>query len=289
MARYWLTGTVVAACWLSGPAWSADDAAEVVQKQRETAKANWKRVLDAPPEVYTETKHLLVYATQGRTVPQLRHIGRFLESELPLTRKAIGIEAGDELWPGKLAVYLFDEPRQLHTFVLTAGKKRPQPGQLAAFSVRGQTPYVAAAQDTEGNSLGAPDLAGEQLAEAIITSKGGADVPAWVIAGFGRATLWHANPNSQSTRDQKARVRKVAARVSAMDIWTGNVEDDAAVLSGSLVEFLAYGPGAKAFPKFLEGFKPGEGGAKKTVADALKAAQWDPDRVNYGWRRWAHR
>ena len=70
-------------------------------------------------------------------------------------------------------------------------------------------------------------------------------------------------------------------------MWDGGLQgEEATVLSASLTDFLAYGPGKSVFPKLLEGFRPNESGAPKSFGEALLAAELQPMTVNDSWRRW---
>ena len=73
----------------------------------------------------------------------------------------------------------------------------------------------------------------------------------------------------------------------ASDVWGGNLDvEEATVLRASLVDYLAYGPGASKFIPFLEGFRPGENMATKTTAQALEATTIMADRLDRAWRGW---
>jgi hypothetical protein len=117
----------------------------------------------------------------------------------------------------------------------------------------------------------------------------GADVPEWVAAGFGRATYFRAGLPRDLTAERKRVVKLLATkRPTAMAIWDGQVAaEDAPYLRGSLVDFLAYGPGKARFVKFLEAFKPEQGMPTKGTEAAFKAARIDPATVSRRWPTWA--
>jgi hypothetical protein len=51
-----------------------------------------------------------------------------------------------------------------------------------------------------------------------------------------------------------------------------------------VVSLTATADGSKRFGKFLDGFKPEENMATKTIAQAMEAAGLVPDKVNRSWK-----
>lgn len=269
----------------------ADDAAAITSRQKARAHANWKQLFDAQAPVEVESKHFLLLAPPPWTLAQLKTVAANLEQILTVARKPLEIDAKDDVWPGRLAVYLLDEPVQLHMFMLAVAKKRPDEDSLGVFNLRSDYPFVGAAAGTQKYEPSAAQQAGEQLAAAILTSKVGRDLPDWVVSGFGRATVWRATPNSASTRAQRKQVhRLVAMGRTAGEIWSGKLPAaEAGVLQASLMEALAYGIGPPKFTAFAEGFKPERRGQQKTAADAFRAAGLQPQGVAQIWRHWVKR
>ena len=286
MNRHLVKMTAGAVVLLAGlAAVRADEAAETVTKQKELATAHWKRLLGDEPVAQHETAHFLLYGPVPFTPKQLKDLGTALEAGQTQARKALELDRNEELWSGKLAVYLFDDSRQLHSFMRAVAKKRPDPDDLGFFALRGNEPFVAAGPGKDRYDPTPQQQAGEQLAAAMLTRKAGKDVPDWVLSGFGRATVWRAAPAARATREQRALARRlVLAGRTAMEVWGGSLKAaEAGVLQGSLVDYLAYGPGKRSFAPLLEGYKSVTA-QKKTTADALRAAHLDPDRLNLVWR-----
>ncbi|HEV3258577.1 MAG TPA: hypothetical protein VG013_17005 [Gemmataceae bacterium] len=271
----------------------ADEAADTVKKQKELAKAHWKRLVGDEDVAQQETAHFLLYGPVPFTQKELKNVGTALEAQYALARKALQIEANDEPWSGKMAIYLFDDSRQFHSFIRTVARKRPNldDDNMGYFSLRGDEPFLGAGPGKAKHDPTPQQQAGEQLAGALLSHKAGKDVPDWIVSGFGRATVWRATPASGATKEQRALARRlvIAGRRTAMDVWNGNLKaDEAGILQGSLVEYLAYGPAKPFFTPLLEGYKA-ETRQKKTTADALKSARIDPDRLNKVWRVWVAR
>jgi hypothetical protein len=262
--------------------------ASQVAEQEAAARENWKKVTrtDKPP--FVETDSLLVLGK----VPDraLKDIAALLEKQYALARTALDMEKEDP-WPGKLTIYLFPDRRQFASFVRTVEKRRPDKDDTGSNLIKGDFPHVAAGPPAEEGESNVPFQAAEQLGAALIARKIGPGVPEWVVAGFGRATFFRAGPPRDMSAERK-RVAKLLAynKATAMNVYDGQVKaEEAPFLRGSLVDYLAYGPGRSRFAKFLEGYKPEEGVLAKTTADALKAVRIDPNVLNARWRAWVRR
>jgi hypothetical protein len=278
---------VVAAMVLGGGHVVAAEDAEVIAKQKETALANWKLLHEDNAQPATEeTAHLLIYGSPSLTAKQLKDAGAALETRYKLARSCLKVGPKETLWPGKLTVYLIVDRRLFSTFMRTIAKQRPSADDSGVFSLRGAQTFVGACPPQTKYDPTLENQAGEQLAAAILSQRGGGALPDWLTAGFGRATSWRAAPGAYFTERNAA--RRLIKLHSINDIWDGKLNaEEAPVLRASLVEFLAYGPGAESFPKLIEAFKPAPNGPAKTVADALKAVRFEPERLNQRWRVWA--
>jgi hypothetical protein len=277
---------VLAATLLGRDALALADDAEVVARQKQTALANWKLVYeDDSQPVLEETAHFLIYGSGSLTPKQFKDAAAALETRYKLARASLKVGAKETLWPGKLTVYLIVERRLFSTFMRTIAKQRPSTDDSGVFSLRGAESFIAACPPQTKYDPSLENQAGEQLAAAILSQRGGGALPDWLIAGFGRATSWRAAP-SVHFNDRNAAKRLVKVN-SLNDVWDGKLNaEEAPVLRASLVEFLAYGPGAETFPKFIEAFKPAPNGQPKTVAEALKAVRYEPERLNQRWHAW---
>lgn len=260
---------------------------EVVQKQQETAVANWKQLFGEEPTATEETAHFLIYAPSSMTPRQLEDLGTALEKQAATARGALKIGAKEELWPGKLTVYLLADRRSFASFMRTIAKKRPT-DEAGIFGLN-DAPFVAASPPQRKYQPSLENQAAEQVASAMLAKKAGGVAPEWVVAGFGRATSWRANPAGHY-RD-RVQVRKLIRGHTAYDVWSDKISaEEAPYLRASLVEYLAYGPGAPHFLKFLEGFKPGEKRRMPMTMDALKAVRADYAQiVTRAWPAWAIR
>jgi hypothetical protein len=285
----WLLAVAAGIILAHAPAWAADDEAAQVAKQKAAAKANWKKIYGEDPSVTEETEHLLLYGPPGMTSAQLKELGTRLEAIYALSRKGLQMAKDDDVWSGKLAVYLIEDRKHYSSFLRSVIKQRPSADESGTYSFKNYQPLVVAGPPSQGKEPTMENQAALQLAEAIFSKTGGSSVPEWVRGGFARATLWEASPTMFKKERQAARALVSLGR-TAKDVWEGkpNVQQ-ATVLRASLVDYLAYGPGAKSFPKFLEGYAPDEKIQKKTTPDALKAINVKWEDLERNWKGWLAR
>src|SRR5262245_34042271 len=98
----------------------ADEKDDVLAAQRKAAKETWERV-STEPSVTHETDHLILVAPKG-TEKQLKETGLLLEKYYDTATKAV-FPPKEAAWPGKLAVYLFEQPEQLDSFIRRIEKR----------------------------------------------------------------------------------------------------------------------------------------------------------------------
>jgi hypothetical protein len=265
----------------------ADSDADTLQKQKESAAANWKKVFGEEQPVQEETDHLLIFGPQGMTGNQLKNVGKNIEKECELARKALNVESPDDAWTGKLAVYLIEDRRHFNSFLRSVVKRRPTEDDLGAYFQRGYQSFVVAGPPRGKLDPSMESQAGEQVAALMLAKVGGNSVPEWVILGFGRATAWEANPTAHAKEKSLAKALVYRLGKNAKDVWDSKLNaEQAPLLRASLVSYLAYGPGAKNFTKFLEGYAPDEKNMRKTTMDALKAINAKPEELDRSWKAW---
>jgi hypothetical protein len=266
----------------------ADDSNAALEKQRQAAKENWERV-EAGPLAQMETMHLILLAPKDQE-KRLMDLGSQLEKFY--TAAAGTLYGKDAPWEGKMAVYLFGNPETFDSFLRRVAKRRVRGMQQGSFSAEEDKPRAAACPPREKGAPSVEVQAGRQVAVALLMRKAGTrtPVPFWLVSGFGRATGYRASgpARPEVTADRRAALRHVLKnKRSASDVWSGALEgEEAILLSASLADFLAYGPGKAKFAALLEGFKPDGNGRPKSAEQALESAGLKADAVNQTWRRW---
>jgi len=251
-------------------------------RQQETAEANWKLLFGEANAITEETAHVLIYGLATMTARQFKDLGIGLEARYTLARKALKMGPKEESWPGKIAVYLLEDAKTFHRFMRTVAKRRPDTEDSGVFGVSSDTPFVAACPPQTKHESAMDAQAGEQLAAAVLSKRGGDSIPDWLVVGFGRATAWRVAPAQYY--NQRMQVKRLIKNHTAEDVWSGKLSvEEAPLLRASFAEFLAYGPGAETFPKLVDGFKPGPNGQAKSVLEAFKSVRLEPERINKAW------
>jgi hypothetical protein len=258
-----------------------DERKTKIEAQKKAAADAWLAV-EAGPMASRETKHLLIYAPKSME-KRLEAIGTVLEKYHDQALAPLGLKA-DEAYPGKITVYLLPQRENLPAFARRVEKRRPAAGEMGSFSAADNLLHVAAIP-VAGKSMPIEARAGEQLAALLAMRRAGVRtaVPDWVLQGFGRATSYRALPREKFVLEDRKLARTLVKKHKADDIWDGILEaEEAPCLQGSLVEMLSAG---KRFGKLLDGFKPGENMATKTVAQAMEAADLVPSKVAAAWKK----
>ena len=265
----------------------ADEASD---RQRKAAEANLAKAEVAELTV-AETDGLFLFTPlpEGRA----KAVAAALQKTHALARKGLRFDSGDEPWKGKLAVVHLPERAAFTRFMrAVAGAKPDDPFHLA---LRDDNPYVLSGAGLTGKATDADVAAdlGPLVGAALLTARAGpsAKVPEWVRGGYGRAAALRAEgPNGKRFGEYKTAARRAAlggARGPARlaDAWAGE-RPDADVVATSVMDYLAFGPRAAEFPKFLAALRPDENGTAPEVAAAIEAVGGKADAVEAGWRRW---
>jgi hypothetical protein len=70
------------------------------------------------------------------------------------------------------------------------------------------------------------------------------------------------------------------------NLWNDMPLDDRETVATSLMDYIAFGPGAKESALFLGGFRPSDTVPNPGVAQALEAARWKEPQLEAAWRKW---
>ena len=265
----------------------ADETADKIAAQKKTAEANWAQ-LEGGELGTAETTHLLLFAPKAME-KRLKELGISLEKHYATARKALDFDAKREPWEGKLTVYLLADREQFTAFIRRIERRRLEAEEAGSYSVDQDPAHVAASPPRSKIDPPVEIQAAEQIASALLARRAGkqVEVPAWVVAGFGRATVWRSNPTAYGKERSQAAGLVGKNKSTAMDVWGNTLAaTDATLLRASLVDYMAYGSYAAKFPAFIEGFRPEENQTNRTTAQALEAAGITAGRLDQTWRNW---
>ncbi|HTU17111.1 MAG TPA: hypothetical protein VMG10_03550 [Gemmataceae bacterium] len=269
----------------------ADDQAKTANELKKKAEATWDTITDSKPASH-ETKHFLVVAPEAMG-KRLKDIGQLLEKHHDKAKEALKFEVKEEdkgeVLPGKVTVYLFAERNQFKSFVRRIEARRLLAEESVSFQADDDKLHVAVSPSSGRQGLPIEIRACEQVASLLLARRAGVKTPLpdWLMSGFGRATYYRVAPRDKAVVADRRLAIQLARKRSAEEIWNDKIAaDEAAALQGSLVDYLAYGPGARAFSKLVTGYVPEENKERKTAWQAFDAANMKPEVVAQGWKRW---
>jgi hypothetical protein len=268
----------------------AEDPHDKVSAQEKAAQDTWAAI-NAGDSASLESDHLRILAPKTME-RRLKEISGNLERSFTLAVRALQINAKEELWPGKLTVYLIPEREKYSTFIRRIEKRRLDEEESGSQFVDNEVPHAVAGPPRAKSDPSLESQAAIQVAAALLQKKAGPKVPLpeWLLAGFGRATVWRALPADKAVVSERrlAKASIAGKKRTPADVWNNMVEtSEAGVLRASLMEFLAYGPGAAKFPALVVGFRPGENQESRTIEQALESAGLESKVIEARWGPWA--
>ena len=286
--KYLLPGLLVL---LLTPALPADDKPDALDALKKTAKENWDRV-EAGPMVEAASTRFLVVAPKAMGDKLKEHLDLF-EKHYDLVFKTIHKEK-DIPFKRHVTVYLLPEADMIDSFIRRIEKRRPQGREKGSINADDDRLHVAAGPPREKTDPAVEIQAAQQVAALMLQRRAGKStiLPYWLLNGFGRATYYRVMPNNTLVKNERVFATNLirVKKRTAMDVWNGVLDgEEPGLLDPALADFLAYGPGKMKFVTLLEGFRPGENEDKKTMEQALMAADLKPDLVNKTFRTWALR
>jgi hypothetical protein len=187
-------------------------------------------------------------------------------------------------WDEPLTVYALADARQTRQFILVGLKQSPG---REAVRTDVAVPYVLVGVgpgEKRADAQWPADVAA-QVAGAVLLKSAGPEVPGWLRVGFGRAVQAKAD-GPKAVAALRKRYPPLAATLTPADVWADDPKPDADLRATAVVDYLAFGPGADKFDKFLAALKPTDDNPRPTAPAALEAAGMKPDGLATGLRAW---
>lgn len=263
---------------------------------RDAATANMKKLkIDSP--TIEESDNFVVVGTVAKD--KAAALAKVLEKTLPVARKGAKYDDKDTAWKGKLTVYFLPDSGEFKSFMRSVLQKSAQDG--AYIDVRAEPPLLVDPVDVTGKPTDADLYASTaaRVAGALLQAKGGAredgspNVPVWLRDGFGRVAQMRAEGlTSQRYQKYKASVRTAVlnpkgAPAAMSDAWSDAKSATNEAVGASIAEFLAFGPKAAEFDKFLGGLRPSEEVGNPTIQNGFMALGWkEQAQAEMAWKRW---
>ncbi|OWK34680.1 hypothetical protein [Fimbriiglobus ruber] len=269
----------------------ADDRADAVKKQKETAADNLKAA--NLKMASAETADLLVFASLPED--KAKSLGAALQKVHDTGAKALTFDPPSNVWGGKLSIYVITDQKKYKTFLLDALRQVPQGRETYRFGLRADAPYIldGIVQGDKPSDVAISTEAAVLVAGALLNKKAGTtattNLPEWLQTGFGRATLARSDAAKLAAFKSKVRALYNKTRGEPFKpswVWGDSASPDRELVASSFAEYLAFGPVADKFPLFLGAFKPDENGTTPGVDTAFTAADWKADDLEAGWKKW---
>jgi len=271
----------------------ADKRDDETKKQKTAAEANLKAAKLTAASV--ETDDLLVYATLPED--KAKPLAAAMQKSYVVAVKTLKIESSDKLWPGKLTVYVITDSRQYKGFVLQALKRSPAKGESYSMDLKADPVVldgiVLGEKPTDVQVLS--DAAALVAAAVLVkhTGTGGDKLPEWMQLGFGHASYLRSEGNAAKLMAHKNKVKALYSKTQGQAfkisvVTGGQANADSELLSTSLVEYIAFGPGSAKFLTVLNGLRPSDEQPNPTIDTALAAAEWKWEALEPAWQKWVN-
>lgn len=291
-----LLAALVAFAIVCPPESAAQDKDKDGKAARDAATANMKKLKVDSPTI-EESDNFVVVGTVSKD--KAAALAKVLEKMLPVARKAAKYDDKDTAWKGKLTVYFLPDSGEFKSFMRSVLQKSAQDG--AYTDVRAEPPLLVDPVEVTGKPTDADMYASTaaRVAGALLQAKGGAredgspNVPAWLRDGFGRVAQMRAEGlTSQRYTKYKGVVRVAVlnpkgAPAAMSDAWSDAKSATNEAIGASIAEFLAFGPKAAEFDKFLGGLRPSEEVGNPTIQNGFMALGWkEQAQAEMAWKRW---
>jgi hypothetical protein len=282
--------TVTAFLFATGSTF-ADDAATQKLKAAATAaleKAAVKNVQSA------ETEHLLVFANVPSA--KIKALADLAEKTFVFTAKSLKVEKTDELFAGKLPVFVISDRKSFTALIQALENRRPEQDETYEIKTRGDVPFVAVGvgigsipNDAELATQTAQWTAAAVLNKKLGTDPGAFDLPEWAQLGFGKIAALRAEGNPVKVAAYRTKARslvngRVRGVVKITDACSGTKGREHDLLVMSVVDYLAFGPDPEKFTQLMTGFKKSDTNQNPTMDSIVRGLEWKWEDLDIGWK-----
>jgi hypothetical protein len=291
--RFAVLAVLLAALAVGSPTTASAQDKDQAAKAKAAAIENLKKCKIDKPTVI-ETDRFVVAGSLSED--SAKALGAVLEKTLTVARKAAKYDDKDAAWKGKLAVYFLPESDEFKAFMRRVLQTQPDGTYV---DVRADLPLIVDPAELPGKPTDADLYAATagHVAGALLQAKGTGTqvIPAWLRDGFGRVSVLRAE--GVTTKRYLAYKKAAQAAVFGLkggkpvaleDVWSETKSATGELLASSFAEYLAYGPRANDFGKFLDALRPSEAVQNPTVQQqGFEALGWkDQAIVDAAWKKW---
>lgn len=251
----------------------------------------FKLVLPSEEPVVAETKNLILLVPKS-IGKRAQEWGKLAEKHRELATKTLELD-DEEAQETKPGIFLWANADQFKSYIRRVEKRSPEKDEVAVINpddwvLRAAATVAPAKEGTLGEHR-----AGELVAAMMIGRKAKRTnkVPEWLTLGFGRATTWKlATPSLRPLVDERRRVGAYSKKWNGWQVICGEASGpDIPALQASAVYYLAFGPTASKFTKFVEGFQLDDNNNTRSLEQVIDYSGIEREAFSTGWQKWAAR
>lgn len=251
----------------------------------------FKMVLSAEEPVVAETKNLIVLAPKS-IGKRAQEWAKLAEKHRDLALKTLDLD-DEEAQEAKLGIFIWANADQLKSYIRRVEKRSPEKDEVAVVNPDDWVLRAAAIVGTAKEGTLGEHRVGEMVAALMIgrKAKRTSKVPDWLTMGFGRATTWKlATPSLRPLVEEKRRVASYSKKWNGWQVLCGDASGpDATALQASAVYYLAFGPSASKFTKFVEGFQLDDNNNTRSLDQVIEYSGIEREAFSTGWQKWVVR
>lgn len=251
----------------------------------------FKLVLSAEEPVVAETKNLIVLAPKS-IGKRAQEWAKLAEKHRELATKTLELD-DEEAQETKLGIFIWANADQLKSYIRRVEKRSPEKDEVAVVNPDDWVLRAAATVGSAKEGTLGEHRAGEMVAAMMIGRKAKRTnkVPEWLSLGFGRATTWKlATPSLRPLMEEKRRVAAYSKKWNGWQVICGEASGpDSTALQASAVYYLAFGPSAPKFTKFVEGFQLDDNNNTRSLEQVIEFSGIEREAFSTGWQKWAVR
>ncbi len=251
----------------------------------------FKAVLPNEEPVIAEGKNIVIL-TPKSSGKRAQEWVTLAEKHRELAIQTLDLDESDTQ-EAKLGIFLWATPDQFKNYLRRVEKRSPEKDDIVEINSNDWVLRAAATVGPVKDGILSDHRAGELAAAMMVgrKAKKANKIPEWLILGFGHATtLKIAKQNLKPLMEERRKVAQMSKKWNGWQVICGDANGpEASVLQASAVYYLAFGPSASKFPKFVEGYQLDDNNNTRSLDQVLEFSGVEKDTFSTGWQKWATR
>ena len=251
----------------------------------------FKVVLPNEEPVIVEGKNLVIL-TPKATGKRAQEWVALAEKHRELAIQTLDLDESDTQ-EAKLGIFLWATPDQFKNYIRRVEKRSPNKDDIVEINSEDWVLRAAATVGSVKDGILSDHRAGDLAAAMMVARKAkkANKIPEWLILGFGRATTWKiAKQTLKPLIEERRKVAFMSKKWNGWQVLCGDANGpEAPAMQASAVYYLAFGPTASKFPKFVEGYQLDDANNTRSLDQVLEFSGIEKDSFSTGWQKWAVR